>query len=169
MLSVLTCIYNVYCFDRLTTFQKRRERTVRHLLLKTNECIIVVKVISCSPGMMVGGYMWGYLADQRGRRRVLVVSLTINGLFGGLASMAPWFWLFLLMRFISGIGWVHGLHIFTCFRYMFSFSWQPHIDWSMFRCLARSYGNQQVKVCILTTPQCCFIRNILGKKIIEIT
>ncbi|KAM6936996.1 synaptic vesicle glycoprotein 2B [Xenentodon cancila] len=55
-------------------------------------------------GMMVGGYMWGYLADQRGRRRVLVVSLTINGLFGSLASMAPWFWLFLLLRVISGIG-----------------------------------------------------------------
>ncbi|XP_061578358.1 synaptic vesicle glycoprotein 2B [Cololabis saira] len=55
-------------------------------------------------GMMVGGYMWGYLADQRGRRRVLVVSLSINGLFGSLASAAPWFWLFLLLRFISGIG-----------------------------------------------------------------
>uniref|UniRef100_M3ZIC8 Synaptic vesicle glycoprotein 2 n=1 Tax=Xiphophorus maculatus TaxID=8083 RepID=M3ZIC8_XIPMA len=53
--------------------------------------------------MMVGGYMWGYLADQRGRRKVLVVSLTVNGLFGGLASVAPWFWLFLLLRFISGI------------------------------------------------------------------
>lgn len=55
-------------------------------------------------GMMIGGYLWGYLADQRGRRRVLVVSLAINGLFGGLASLAPWFWLFLLLRFISGIG-----------------------------------------------------------------
>ncbi|XP_004570326.2 synaptic vesicle glycoprotein 2C [Maylandia zebra] len=55
-------------------------------------------------GMMVGGYMWGYLADQKGRRRVLIMSLTVNGLFGGLASLAPWFWLFLLMRFISGIG-----------------------------------------------------------------
>lgn len=55
-------------------------------------------------GMMVGGYLWGYLADQRGRRKVLVVSLTVNGVFGGLASGAPWFWLFLLLRFISGIG-----------------------------------------------------------------
>ncbi|XP_029992293.1 synaptic vesicle glycoprotein 2C [Sphaeramia orbicularis] len=55
-------------------------------------------------GMMVGGYMWGYLADQRGRRRVLVMSLTVNGLFGGLASIAPRFWLFLLLRFISGVG-----------------------------------------------------------------
>ncbi|XP_061077207.1 synaptic vesicle glycoprotein 2C [Conger conger] len=55
-------------------------------------------------GMMVGGYMWGYLADQRGRKNVLVISLTVNGVFGGLASLAPWFWLFLLLRFISGVG-----------------------------------------------------------------
>lgn len=55
-------------------------------------------------GMMVGGYMWGYLADQRGRCRVLVVSLTVNGIFGALASVAPTFWLFLLLRFISGVG-----------------------------------------------------------------
>ncbi|KAJ0069748.1 hypothetical protein NL108_013297, partial [Boleophthalmus pectinirostris] len=54
--------------------------------------------------MMVGGYMWGYLADQRGRCRVLVVSLSVNGVFGALASVAPGFWLFLLLRFISGIG-----------------------------------------------------------------
>lgn len=55
-------------------------------------------------GMMVGGYMWGYLADCRGRRSVLVVSLTVNGLFGALSSVAPWFWLFLWLRFISGVG-----------------------------------------------------------------
>lgn len=62
------------------------------------------KTVSCFVGMMLGGYMWGYMADQRGRRKVLVVSLAVNGLFGGLASAAPWFWLFLLLRFISGIG-----------------------------------------------------------------
>ncbi|XP_067091198.1 synaptic vesicle glycoprotein 2C isoform X1 [Osmerus mordax] len=55
-------------------------------------------------GMMVGGYVWGYLADQRGRQRVLVISLTVNGVFGALASLAPWFWLFLILRFISGVG-----------------------------------------------------------------
>ncbi|CAB1421842.1 unnamed protein product [Pleuronectes platessa] len=55
-------------------------------------------------GMMVGGYMWGYLADQRGRCRILVVSLTVNGVFGGLACVAPWFWLLLLLRIISGVG-----------------------------------------------------------------
>ncbi|KAG9341174.1 hypothetical protein JZ751_019613 [Albula glossodonta] len=55
-------------------------------------------------GMMVGGYFWGYLADQRGRKTVLVISLTVNGVFGALASLAPIFWLFLLLRFISGVG-----------------------------------------------------------------
>uniref|UniRef100_A0A4W5PSY3 Synaptic vesicle glycoprotein 2 n=1 Tax=Hucho hucho TaxID=62062 RepID=A0A4W5PSY3_9TELE len=55
-------------------------------------------------GMMIGGYMWGYLADQRGRQKVLVMSLTVNGVFGALASFAPRFWLFLLLRFISGVG-----------------------------------------------------------------
>ncbi|MGH0115340.1 UNVERIFIED_CONTAM: hypothetical protein FKN15_006768 [Acipenser sinensis] len=54
-------------------------------------------------GMMIGGYVWGYLADQKGRQRVLVISLTVNGVFGALASLAPRFWLFLLLRFISGM------------------------------------------------------------------
>ncbi|KAF4094861.1 synaptic vesicle glycoprotein 2B isoform X1 [Onychostoma macrolepis] len=55
-------------------------------------------------GMMVGGYVWGYLADRRGRRSVLVISLAVNGTFGAVASLAPSFWLFLLLRFFSGVG-----------------------------------------------------------------
>uniref|UniRef100_W5L4P5 Synaptic vesicle glycoprotein 2 n=1 Tax=Astyanax mexicanus TaxID=7994 RepID=W5L4P5_ASTMX len=53
--------------------------------------------------MMLGGYMWGYLADLRGRQRVLVISLAVNGTFGAVASLAPSFWLFLLLRFFSGV------------------------------------------------------------------
>ncbi|TRY90231.1 hypothetical protein DNTS_027165 [Danionella cerebrum] len=55
-------------------------------------------------GMMLGGYLWGYLADRRGRRSVLVISLLVNGTFGAVASLAPMFWLFLLLRFFSGVG-----------------------------------------------------------------
>lgn len=55
-------------------------------------------------GMMVGGYSWGYLADQRGRCGVLSISLTVNGLFGAVSCVASSFWLFLLLRFISGVG-----------------------------------------------------------------
>ncbi|KAL4622781.1 synaptic vesicle glycoprotein 2C-like [Arapaima gigas] len=55
-------------------------------------------------GMMVGGYLWGFLADRRGRQQVLVISLTVNGIFGGVASLAPNFGMFLFMRIISGLG-----------------------------------------------------------------
>uniref|UniRef100_A0A8C9WB16 Synaptic vesicle glycoprotein 2 n=1 Tax=Scleropages formosus TaxID=113540 RepID=A0A8C9WB16_SCLFO len=55
-------------------------------------------------GMMVGGCLWGSLADQRGRRKVLVVSLAVNGIFGALAGLAPNFWMFLFMRIVSGLG-----------------------------------------------------------------
>lgn len=74
------------------------------LVMGRNTVTIVTMFLLLLEGMMVGGYMWGYLADRRGRRNILVVSLTINGVFGGLASLAPTFWLFLLLRFISGIG-----------------------------------------------------------------
>ena len=55
-------------------------------------------------GMMVGGYMWGTLADVFGRRAVLLWSLTVNGL-GGLAStFAQNYPLFMFLRFVSGVG-----------------------------------------------------------------
>ncbi|KAJ8315817.1 hypothetical protein KUTeg_007967 [Tegillarca granosa] len=55
-------------------------------------------------GMLIGGYVWGSLADHYGRRAVLLGSLTVNGLGGLGSSCAQIFWLFLLLRFISGIG-----------------------------------------------------------------
>ncbi|XP_052810133.1 synaptic vesicle glycoprotein 2A-like isoform X2 [Mya arenaria] len=55
-------------------------------------------------GMMVGGYFWGSLADKIGRRTVLMGSLTVNGLGGLVSSTSQVFWLFLIMRFISGVG-----------------------------------------------------------------
>ncbi|KAI0209926.1 Synaptic vesicle glycoprotein 2C [Lamellibrachia satsuma] len=55
-------------------------------------------------GMMVGGYLWGTLADVVGRRTVLLWSLTMNALGGLASSFAHVYWLFLLLRVISGIG-----------------------------------------------------------------
>ena len=54
--------------------------------------------------MMVGGYLWGTLADIFGRRAVLLWSLAMNALGGLASSFAHVFWLFLLLRVISGIG-----------------------------------------------------------------
>ncbi|XP_038078270.1 synaptic vesicle glycoprotein 2C-like isoform X2 [Patiria miniata] len=55
-------------------------------------------------GMLVGGYIWGALADINGRRRTLLLSLTTNAFFGLMSSLSQVYWLFLLMRFFSGVG-----------------------------------------------------------------
>eukprot|EP00111_Clytia_hemisphaerica_P017998 TCONS_00053279-protein len=55
-------------------------------------------------GMMIGGYVFGGAADIKGRRYVLLWSMTINGLFGLASSFAPTFGWFLLLRMLSGIG-----------------------------------------------------------------
>lgn len=76
-------------------------------------------------GMMFGGLFWGSLADHSGRRAVLMWSLAMNGIGGLLSSISQVFWLFLLMRFISGVGWASPFFILiTCiFKYKKS-SWK---------------------------------------------
>ncbi|CAK8681280.1 unnamed protein product [Clavelina lepadiformis] len=73
-------------------------------------------------GMMIGGYLWGSLADSWGRRRVVIFSLAINGLFGGFSALAQTYWLLLLLRFLSGIG--AGGSLPVCFSYFSEF--QPN-------------------------------------------
>lgn len=46
----------------------------------------------------------GVLADRFGRRVVLASCLTIFGVFGGLAALAPTFEILLLSRFLQGVG-----------------------------------------------------------------
>ena len=58
-------------------------------------------------GMLFGSYIWGGFSDITGRRKTLIVSLTVNGTFGGLSSLSPNFYLLLLFRFISGMGSVY--------------------------------------------------------------
>ena len=46
----------------------------------------------------------GILADRFGRRIILTSSLTVFGLFGGLAALSPTFEILLLARFLQGTG-----------------------------------------------------------------
>ena len=55
-------------------------------------------------GMLVGSYVWGSLADVIGRRTTLVFSLLISAIFGFFSAFIPWFWIFVLFRFLSGFG-----------------------------------------------------------------
>lgn len=55
-------------------------------------------------GMFFGGYLWGGVADLTGRRRALLMSLTLNGVFGLVSAFSPGYYSLLFFRFISGIG-----------------------------------------------------------------
>ena len=55
-------------------------------------------------GMLFGSYSWGTLADLSGRKFTLLMSLTVNGVFGLCSAFAPNFYVFLVFRFISGFG-----------------------------------------------------------------
>ena len=55
-------------------------------------------------GMMVGGYLWGAWSDLVGRRTCLIISLSVNWLFGLASSLSPDFASFLFFRFGSGVG-----------------------------------------------------------------
>ncbi|CAG0893512.1 unnamed protein product [Darwinula stevensoni] len=55
-------------------------------------------------GMMIGGFVWGGLADRLGRRRTLLSSLSVNAAFGAIAAFMPTYGTFMTSRLCSGIG-----------------------------------------------------------------
>nr|CAB3266720.1 synaptic vesicle glycoprotein 2C-like [Phallusia mammillata] len=70
-------------------------------------------------GMMVGGYLWGTLADSWGRRQIVIFSLAINGIFGVGSAFARSYHVILVLRFFSGIG--AGGSLPVCFSYFSEF------------------------------------------------
>ncbi|XP_076314637.1 synaptic vesicle glycoprotein 2A-like [Tachypleus tridentatus] len=53
---------------------------------------------------MIGGLVWGSLADKIGRRRTLLSSLTTNAVFSIITAFMPTYGLFMVTRLCSGIG-----------------------------------------------------------------
>ncbi|XP_076314635.1 synaptic vesicle glycoprotein 2C-like [Tachypleus tridentatus] len=64
-------------------------------------------------GMMIGGLVWGSLADKIGRRRTLLSSLTTNAVFSIITAFMPTYGLFMVTRLCSGIG-----ALWTCAKSM---------------------------------------------------
>ncbi|WP_343315991.1 MFS transporter [Brucella sp. BE17] len=54
-------------------------------------------------GMMIGAAVFGRLADKYGRRRVLLITVAMDALFGLLSVFAPGFGILLALRFLTGI------------------------------------------------------------------
>jgi len=55
-------------------------------------------------GIMVGAFLFGYLADRFGRRRLFVVTLLVYSGFTVVSALSPGFYPFLLFRFLTAIG-----------------------------------------------------------------
>lgn len=53
-------------------------------------------------GIIASSHLWGYLADVKGRRVVIIVSLLVSFIFTIISSFVKNFWVFTAMRFLCG-------------------------------------------------------------------
>lgn len=53
-------------------------------------------------GVILSSHLWGFLADTKGRRAILIPTLLIAFVVTVLSSLANNFWLLLCLRFING-------------------------------------------------------------------
>lgn len=54
-------------------------------------------------GMLIGAALFGRLADKYGRRRVLLITVACDAIFGLLSAFSPSFGILLALRFLTGI------------------------------------------------------------------
>src|SRR5918997_681838 len=55
-------------------------------------------------GMAVGAVAWGTVADRVGRKRAFSITLLIFALFSVLGALSPSWEVFLILRFLAGVG-----------------------------------------------------------------
>ena len=55
-------------------------------------------------GMGLGAFLWGGVADRVGRKKAFALTLGVFGVFTALGALAPGYGLFLVFRFLAGLG-----------------------------------------------------------------
>lgn len=70
-------------------------------------------------GMMLGPYFWACMADMKGRKFSLVLSLFLHGLSDGVASVISNYWGFLICKFFNGF--TLGAQLALLFTYIGEF------------------------------------------------
>ncbi|XP_060861535.1 synaptic vesicle glycoprotein 2B-like isoform X1 [Metopolophium dirhodum] len=55
-------------------------------------------------GMFTGSFIWGYVADSRGRRYALILSMTMDGVFSIISSVSQIYPVLIFCRLMSGFG-----------------------------------------------------------------
>lgn len=53
------------------------------------------------PGIITSSHIWGYLADTRGRRKILIISMTISYVAGTTAAFSPNWIVLSLLKLLS--------------------------------------------------------------------
>ncbi|XP_067013217.2 synaptic vesicle glycoprotein 2B [Anabrus simplex] len=53
-------------------------------------------------GMLFSSHLWGFLADTKGRRKILILTLVMDGLCTVLSSLSHHVWLLMVFRFFNG-------------------------------------------------------------------
>ncbi|MEU5607172.1 MFS transporter [Streptomyces sparsogenes] len=71
-----------------------------HLTLSQRGLVATANLV----GMAVGAVAWGAVADRIGRKKAFSVTLLIFALFSVLSALSPSYWVFLLLRFVAGVG-----------------------------------------------------------------
>nr|CAI5864562.1 unnamed protein product [Callosobruchus analis] len=68
-----------------------------------NQRLIELTQISLMIGILTGNILFGVLADRHGRKTILMVCIFLQSLFGILSSWIPWYWGFIVSRFLLAI------------------------------------------------------------------
>lgn len=63
--------------------------------------------------MLIGSFIWGYVADSRGRRFTLIICMLMDGLFNILSSVSQMYSIFIFCRLLSGFGYTFLYHLKT--------------------------------------------------------
>lgn len=53
-------------------------------------------------GIVLASHFWGFMADTRGRKKVIAPALCLSFLFTVISTFATSFWFILIFRFLSG-------------------------------------------------------------------
>lgn len=54
-------------------------------------------------GIISSSHLWGFLADTKGRRKVIMPTLLISFVITIVSSFVKSFWVFMILRFLSGL------------------------------------------------------------------
>lgn len=88
-------------------------------IIETMEMMFIIPVAQCDMeltlsqkgilssisflGVFTSSHLWGFIADTKGRRKVLLISLCISFFISIVSSLASKSWMFILLRYLNGV------------------------------------------------------------------